>query len=240
VRVPSRAPTAASPFQTGNDCCQPVRKVFLSRMTRRRIALGVLGPLALIGAALLMLDPKGDAQSPGGHPSQRGGINWAQLVQSGLAELHAAPAQQHWPFSALQEPTRRMPDGLREGALENLGHAEPLKLRFNQAIHSPTMAGIGFWVVPGRGVTCMVEDRTPAAACDMTARVAREGLQLEVYKSDPRRGGRPSHFLALGMVPDGISRVKARIGRRAESIPVIGNAYGWRAEVPIAVRSLRH
>jgi hypothetical protein len=160
---------------------------------------------------------------------------WKALADQGVREK---PVFKTWPFAAFRGPSRAMPTNRREASAKTLGEPGPLGLDFAEARFGMSPVGVGLWLVPGRGVTCLFKGGIVAATCDTTSNAERKGLSLEVYKPGPPPERRPTHFLALGVVPDGVKQLRVTVGNRTSVIRVSRNTYSMRAEVPIKVAGL--
>jgi hypothetical protein len=164
--------------------------------------------------------------------------HWEKLANHGVKELQSRPLGHRWPYSHLRGEGREMPPKMRHATSKTLRKSGPLKLRFDQSQYVVTPAGVGLWVVRGRGVTCMFIDKTAAVSCATTAQVERRGLLLEVYRTGPPPRAKPTHFLALGIAPDWARAVRATIDGEPKTIPIVDNAYAQRAETPIKIQPL--
>jgi hypothetical protein len=202
-------------------------------MTLRRI-LGVGGVIVVIASATWAVAQGGHQHEPHNVALQRLGRTWETLVARGRRE--APPAhRQHWPFAKIVAASGGMPEALRAEAEEALGDGGRLGLRFGQARYGATPGGVGLWVVPGDGVTCMFRSPSIAAACRTTAQAYRNGIVLQTYKLGKSHHGRPKSFAALGIAPDGLRFMALEIGKRRTSIPLHGNVYLVESRSPIAV-----
>lgn len=203
---------------------------------RGGVVLGVLAGLILVVGALVAFRPFEGSAEPASRSDDSVRAAWEGLAQRGQEELRSGPHRIHWPYSALRGQSRHMSAQMREGAMRTLAKAQSLRLRFDRARFAATPVGVGIWLVPGKGVICIVEDVKPATSCNSTADVARGGLWLEVYALNARH--EPTHFLVLGIAPDGVDAVRATIGQTSVSIPVVDNIFARRAEAPITIRSM--
>jgi hypothetical protein len=191
-----------------------------------------LGALLLLVGGIALLIRNGESQPP--ITSHRGiAGSWKELSEKGIREASIL-RDQPWPFASIVAVPGGLPSQLRKQAEEVLMEPKPLRLRFGDARRVTALHSAGFWVVPGAGVICMFRAVKMAAACSGKRDVYRHGLLLELYKLD-RPGGKPTAFTAFGLVPDGVASVVARIGRRRDTIPVVGNAYEIEASKPINI-----
>jgi hypothetical protein len=193
---------------------------------RNRVVAGSLvGLILALAAAWLLFDRRGEERDMAKVQQVPDSIGeqWESMVRRGLAELRAKP-DRGYPFSALQE--EEMPPEMRDAVLSTLPHSQSLRLRFDRARYGRTQLGGGLWVVPGRGVTCMVRDRTAISLCDTTAQVRERGLALEVSSRENGRVG----SLMFGIAPDRVRVRKAEVRGEERKIPVVGNTFALRAE----------
>lgn len=147
----------------------------------------------------------------GGHPTD------------GKVEKHAAPLRAT--FALLRddaEPaTRLMKDRMGEGAAAALGAHE-----------ARTPNGPIWLVASNSGRICLFAGRPPASACESSSLALKQGLTIGVVESpsDPSR----RRFVLYGVVPDGRTSVKVRIGEhRIRTIPVRSGAFSMRAREPV-------
>ncbi len=209
----------------------------MKNMNRKRVIVAVLvASVAVLVGAWALLDRQDDAVGGPEVGQESATEHWEKLANRGLAELRARPAGQRWPYSHLRGDGQEMPRRMREEVSESLEGSGPLKLRFDHSQYAVTPAGVGLWIVRGKGVTCMFQDKTGAASCATTAQVERRGLFLEVYRAGPPPGAKPTHFVALGIAPDWAQSVRATIGRGSRVIPIVDNLYSQRAETPIRIQ----
>ena len=200
--------------------------------------LAILALSALAIAAVWLIAGRGateesDSSALSRHTTMA--TRWKALADQGVREK---PVFKTWPFAAFRGPSRAMPTDRREASASTLGEPDPLGLDFDQARYAMSRARVGLWMVPGRGVTCLIKGGIVAATCDTTSNTERKGLSLEVFKPGPPPKRRPTHFLALGVVPNGVKGLRVRVGKRTSVISVSDNTYSMRAEVPIQIVSL--
>lgn len=164
-----------------------------------------------------------------------------QLVKRAALISPRGPDSQSWPFAAMKDEPESMPQRRIQDANSTLGRGHrALGLRFDQSQYVDTSAGIGIWVVRGKGITCIFHARTVAAACNTDAEAGRRGLALVVGEgrsASPR--ALPPRFLALGIAPNSTQAVELRTaGGASETIPVIDNAFALRAREPMNLQEL--
>lgn len=166
---------------------------------------------------------------------------WKQrLAQRGLAELRHSQARGLAPLMASHDGPEGMPMALRRSIAKNLQGVDALHLRFARARHERTPIGVGLWVVEGEGVTCLFREDSPASSCRTSLATKRQGIWLETYKISKAQPGRPSHFLALGAVPEGVRAMSATIAGSPRTVPVRNDVWAVRAESPISsIRAVR-
>jgi hypothetical protein len=131
-----------------------------------------------------------------------------------------------------------MPAPMRRAVGETIGSGRILHLDLNHAHLIRTPLGVRVWVVEGRGVTCVIRDRTATSTCVTTVNARKRGLLLEVYKPSEQPKGLPSHFLALGITPNWARSVLVSIGPTRKAIPIDQHLYALRAEEPVEVKRL--
>jgi hypothetical protein len=167
-------------------------------------------------------------------PVETSGNGWQrQLAGVGRAELHAFGTPQSLSQSVGQH--KEMPSSLVRAIAQNLHGIRALDLQFDESrlVFSPS--GKALWVVDGGGVTCMFREAIPASACDTQASVLRHGLFVETYELEGFRHPRPTNYWVQGLVPDGVGRVRAKVGSRVIDVHVRRNVYEIRAQRPIDV-----
>jgi hypothetical protein len=184
--------------------------------------------------------------------SERGGVqtetvntreDWQdRLVR--LAATHAQPnfgGRTFWPFAKLQGEATAMSPTFRRVVISTLGGHQHLGLRFGEAHYLDTRVDVGIWVVKGDGVTCIFEADKGASACATDSVIVERGLEIVVGEGPPSPDDRtlPSRFLALGIAPDSVKAVRLKaVGGNSTTIPVVENAYGYRAAAPIRREAL--
>jgi hypothetical protein len=123
---------------------------------------------------------------------------------------------------------------LQREAVELLGGADDLGLYFANARYATTSNKVGLWVVPGDGLICMFRAVQLVASCTTTAQAYRYGIVLQVYKPD-REHDRPTEFASLGIVPDGVKKVPAKVGKQWTTIAVADNTFYVESRRPIGI-----
>jgi hypothetical protein len=157
-----------------------------------------------------------------------------QLLKVAAAEAKATP-QSGWPFSELPSSRKSMPFSLRRRVISNLGGRQKLGLRFDRAIYVPTRVGGGIWISRGKQVACIFQAVKAAASCASNVEAGKHGVQLVVgVGAIKSRRELPNHFLAVGIVPDGIRAVRLKpAGSKPRLVKVIHNAFSMLAGSPI-------
>ena len=140
-------------------------------------------------------------------------------------------------YAAMRTPPEPMSSSMRAAALETIAGGSRLGLRLDLAQHLKTPVG-DLWVVDGdKGIVCLFGDRLSASSCGSASDAIRFGMVLETYKRTPS-SGRLHDFRALGIAPSWAGSVRIRVRGKNSKIPVVGNAFGYRAEHPIRIRGL--
>jgi hypothetical protein len=207
-------------------------------MRKSTLVSGIVVVLVLIAAgAWLVLNRAGDESEGSGGPPDQAAPGWHEVVREGVKGVRAHGLPRKWPFSSVRPTAAGMTPRVKREALEVLGSAAPLRLRFEEARYARTPAGVGLWVVPGRGVICMFRAVRMASSCSTTVEAYRRGLLLQTYTS-PIPEARPTRFTALGIAPDWARAVSARIGGKSWTIPIVDNAFGAAAKAPIRIIGL--
>lgn len=167
----------------------------------------------------------------------------SELVGGGLEELRTGRARGLPPLSSSLGAAEGVPSSVRRLIERNRG-SDSMRLRFGQAQHLSTSVGVGFWIIEGRGVTClyrepisMHREETLASSCRKTVDARQEGITLETYRVTAAHPDRPSHFLAIGIAPTGARAVSVRMDDSPAKIPVRNGAWGARSERPIDFQS---
>jgi len=63
----------------------------------------------------------------------------------------------------------------------------------------------------------------------------RTGVALGIVETGPPPERKAREFIVYGFVPDQITSVEARIGKRKRRVAVRGNSYSLRAHEPIVI-----
>lgn len=202
-------------------------------MTMRRwfLITSIATVMALAVTAWVAADESGHRT-----PRNAGQVNatppeWEQLVSKGRREAQAVELDR-WPFAEVKKGPV-MPRALREEAKEMLRESEQLDLRFEDVRFAEAPNRMDIWVVPGDRIICMFRAVRMAGACSTTTQAYRHGMVLQTYR---HRNGRPTSFEALGIVPDGIVKVPAKIGRRWTKLNVVANTFFVESQKPIGIR----
>jgi hypothetical protein len=140
-------------------------------------------------------------------------------------------------LSASQGAPEDMPKALRR-QIRRLKAGKPFHLRFDEAQHARTPIGVGIWIVEGAGITCIFREGLPASACEPTGDTKLNGISLGTYTTDKAHPGRPLSFLALGVVPEGVRAVLARVASSRRAVRVRNGAWAIRAKTPIKIERL--
>ena len=204
---------------------------------RRRgmgIALLMVVFVGLIGFALASSREGGRHHESRSYEQSPG--NWqVALVHRGVTELSDGKGSDLVPLAALFGAKEGMPAMLRRRIRVNLGGVTALKLRFAQAQHLASPDGSSFWIVEGKGVTCLFRDGLPASSCRTSASAREEGIWLGTYSTSETEPGRPVAFLALGIVPGASTSVKVRSEGSQITIPVRNHLWALKSRFPIKV-----
>jgi hypothetical protein len=201
-----------------------------------RALLVMLGIVAAGVAMILLLSHEDDQRVPRvtGQPSQK---NWqTDLVRLGLAELSAGKGVGFAPLGGFYGSRESMPKALRGRIRQNLGGVASLGLRFAQAQHVTSPLRVSFWIVEGKGVTCVFRDGLPASACRTSVLARREGIWLETYSTSQEEVGHPVAFLALGVAPERVRYVAVRSGRVHRLIHPVDHIWAMRSRSPIELQ----
>lgn len=133
-----------------------------------------------------------------------------------------------------------MPARLRASVAEVLGEPQALHLEFDRARVVTTAPGNRLWVVPGRGVICTFKTGPVAAACATRGQAIQHGLVLGTY-AIAEQTHQPTSYLALGLVPNGVTSVEVRIGNALKRIVVEHNVFGIESDGPAQLMGMnRH
>jgi hypothetical protein len=153
-------------------------------------------------------------------------------------DLSALEPRQRAAFSVLSTTPEELPARMRT-AIEATVEANALGLNLDLAQRVATDTGVGAWLVPGNGFVCIFRDETSSAVCDTTARAIKQGMTLVLYRPPARAGARPDGYLALGLAPDGVERVRMQAGASTTVVPVVDNVYALRARAPMRAELVR-
>jgi len=160
---------------------------------------------------------------------------WRATSRRGLAQADGQRLK--WPFASTPTVPEGAPPAVIAAFTQLLGRASPLQLRFHDA-HTTTFPKGRVWVVPGRGVICMIRSPRLASSCDTGTNIDRRGLQLSTYRTKPGHH-RPVEYELLVLVPDWAKTATLRIGARAKRLPLDANRVWLRSRYPISLLSLQ-
>lgn len=163
-----------------------------------------------------------------------------KLSQRGISESRESQEEGLVPQMAAHSAPEAMPMRMRRRIAEVLHGVGALHLQFNKAQRGRTPVGVDLWIVEGRGVTCLFLEETLASSCRTRVEARRQGIWLETYKISKVHPEQPSHFLALGAVPDGVHVVPVTIAGSPRAVRVRKNVWAIRAETPIEFRRMVH
>lgn len=160
--------------------------------------------------------------------------NWqAELARRGQAELTKTKQDRLPSLVSLFGPHESMPHIMREHISHNLGGIRTLHLQFAHAQHVRSRLGVSFWIVDGKGVTCLFRDGLPATACRTSTSARREGIWLGTYATSRQEAGQPVAYLALGVSPKQVNTVVVRSGSVRRSIKLLSHTWAARSRKPI-------
>lgn len=160
---------------------------------------------------------------------------WNQLRITAENEARSTGAVGRWPFSAIHFRKDGLPTALRQRAREALGEPEQLNLKFNAAKYVTTSTHVPLWVVGGHDVLCLFQGITMAVACTSAVNAYRHGVVLQTYRSSRGESNTPTIFTTLGIAPDRVKTIPARIGKHWTTIPVRDNTFVVASKKPIGV-----
>jgi hypothetical protein len=157
-------------------------------------------------------------------------IHDANLPTSGQEALMSS-------FAPLRSRAEHMSLVAQRRALGAVG-APPGALGFDHAQLITTKHG-NFWLTAGHGLVCAFQTRTFALSCDAVVTVLKRGLFLGTVERPDAYASQRQHFLMIGIVPDGVRRVRLRVGARfPQWVSVQNNTVSADAHEPIIVRAL--
>lgn len=144
-------------------------------------------------------------------------------------------------FAGALEVPSGMPKALRPASRQTL--QEPMGstlLRLSQARRLVTSSHKVLWLVPRGRQLCLFRVVRMAATCAPFRRVHRYGLVVETYLLSSGTRPIPSHFMMVGIAPDGVYAVRAVVAGHSRTIPVEENVFQMQDRKPInVVRLLR-
>lgn len=208
----------------------------VAKRTRTRTALLLMCIVVIASVGVFTLSSQDGVrqQEPSTYnPAQS---NWQHsLAHRGIVEISEGRGADLKPLSAYFGSREPMPNTLRKRISRNLGGVGPLHLRFAQAQYLVSSSGPSFWIVEGRGVTCMFRDGLPASSCRTSVSAREDGIWLGTYSTRQAKPGRPVAFLALGVLPQAAGTVVAHTGKSKITVPVRSHIWVLRSRFPIDV-----
>jgi hypothetical protein len=205
---------------------------------RKRWLLILGAPLVLVLGVGALLVSRGTDEPADSSNGALGKQMWHELARKNQQESRHSSATA-WPFAGIKALPQRMPPALREKSREVFPDSGSLRLRFASARYVDVSRRQGLWVVPGRGVLCILSAKSMAASCATRHAAYRSGVVLQLYELNDSKT-RPTAFVTLGIAPNGIGSVKAKIGKtRWTRFPVAGNTFFAKTQQPVFVPSQR-
>jgi hypothetical protein len=138
-------------------------------------------------------------------------------------------------FDVLRGPTRPLPTGL-QSELSQFRYQKARTLWFNTARYVPSDNN-GFWVVNGKGVTCIIQNGNGGLACTDKPTLFRTGVAIGYVKLD-RPFGKAQEFVVWGLAPDWARTAILKVHHKDRPIAIHDNAYSFRSRSPVIVRRL--
>lgn len=200
------------------------------RALHRRVSVGAgILLLFVIGAVAATLALHNDRDLAGG--ANRSGDHRAQVAKAREPSL-----------PTLDGPADGMPPAMRKKLTENLSNASALHLRFGQAQFVRTTSGVGLWLIEGADVTCIVQDVSAATGCRGSHEAQRQGVWLGTFTVSRAQPTHPTHYLAVGVVPQSVYAVVLGIvGTKAvKTIRTRLGVWSLGANRPIRIKRLLH
>jgi len=144
-------------------------------------------------------------------------------------------------FATLEGKGKKMPRRLSHAVRKALGKEFAGRTPFADAHHLPTAVGGGLWMVRMTEQTCIVSDRTAAAACAPNVKVDRWGIAVGTGSRSDRKGD-PRGYFVFGIAPDKTRSVKVQMLGESTliNVPIMNNTYSIRSRKPIFVTRLNH
>ena len=161
------------------------------------------------------------------------------IVRRGLAEGEISAFRQWRAFSGVRSVAGGVPPRIRLAVAETLGGKAALGslgLEFSQARRTTTPSGIRLWMVPGRGVMCLVRAERLAIACSSKRKAIHRGVLLQIHRASP--GAEESDFTTIGVVPDWAAGISLQAGEAPVTLPIQANAFDFSATRSIRVLRL--
>jgi len=204
-----------------------------------KIWMAAIAIALILGAGFLYRVLVGDSTTPHAQTPQELSHSQAEdlMVKNGLKELKETRAYPLRHLTAVPGEVKSMPVAMRRAVQETTAGTK-LHLRFGRAQYVETEIGVNFWIVEGRGVTCIVRNRTAASICNTSVKARQSGLLLEVFRPGASPNLPPTHFIAIGVAPSWAREVSVKIGNASEIIRIHGHVYTARAERPIRIQEL--
>jgi hypothetical protein len=204
---------------------------------RLRVVAGIGVALILVAVVWLLTRHEGGTHPPSqasGNETDAEAQVWRAMSDHGLrmGREGAGPVPR-WPFSAAQAVPGGVPPRVRRGVQRTIDQTGSPALRYSAGRRVRTASGEVVWLVPGRGVLCMFRETRPAFACRPATTAYRRGITLELYRTTQASSHRPTRFTVIGVAPDGVRTISARVGNRPLIIPVHNNTFDAQASRPI-------
>jgi hypothetical protein len=170
----------------------------------------------------------GVGEEPPARPTQSG-TTWSRLQVNDrtAAQRSAADATVRARFALWRGRPEAMPRRLEDKVMESLGAPRGTRFTETQRVRTPQGA---VWAVKAGAVRCVIQASRGAVLCAPPNEVSRRGLMLGVYTL---AHGTPTHFVALGVAPDGTGHARLDVGGTLHRVPVRRNAYALEAARPI-------
>lgn len=140
-------------------------------------------------------------------------------------------------FAPLRSHPEHMSRVARRRVLSAVG-APPGALALDHAQLIKSKHG-NLWLTAGDGLVCAFQTRTFALSCDVVGTVLKRGLFLGTVERPGALASQRRRFLMTGVVPDGVRRVRLRVGTRSPQwVSVQNNTVSAAEREPIIVRAL--
>jgi len=161
------------------------------------------------------------------------------IVKRGLSEGRVSASRQWHSFSGAEAVAGGVPRRTRLAVAETLGGQagiDALGLEFDSAHQLRTPSGFTLWMVPGRGVMCLIRMERVATTCSTKRNAIRRGLLLQTHRTSAT-ANEPA-FSTIGVMPDWATAVSLRVGSVPVTIPIMANAFDFAATRSIRVLRL--